>query len=368
LLQRAPADAAVLAKGLAVIERNARAQAKIIEDILDVSRIIGGKLQLRLAPCALHEVVAASVDAVVPAAAAKEITLVKDIVAAEPVVVDCDRMQQVCWNLLSNAVKFTPKGGEVKVSLHHADDELVLTVQDSGIGIPKEFLPFIFDRFSQADGSATRRHGGLGLGMAIVRHLIELHGGTVRAESEGPDRGSRFTATLPRRVARPDEQFDNRDGVARADRPVPPQSPGSLPSLAGHHVLLVDDEPDGREFLALLLRQAGANVSTSASGEDAFQRIEKGGVTVLVSDLRMPRMDGLELIRNVRTLKDGWHLPAIAVSSNVRADEAAAALSAGYDLHVGKPIDVAQLITAIDALAGIKAAEASPSVGRPADR
>jgi signal transduction histidine kinase len=364
-----PTDDPEMAKrAITVIKNNAVAQSQIIEDILDVSRIIGGKLQLRLAPCALHEVVAASIDAVVPAAAAKEITITRDIAASEPVVVDCDRMQQVCWNLLSNAVKFTPKGGEVKVSLQHTDDEFVLTVQDSGIGIPKEFLPFIFDRFSQADGSATRRHGGLGLGMAIVRHLIELHGGTVRAESEGPDQGSTFTATLPRRVARPNEHFDARDGAARADRPVPPQSPASLPSLEGHHVLLVDDEPDGREFLALLLRQAGAKVSTSASGEDGFQQLEQGGVTVLVSDLRMPGMDGLDLVRKVRTLKDGWQLPAIAVSSNVRADEAAAALSAGYDLHVGKPIDVAQLVTAIDALAGIKAAEASTSSMRPGDR
>jgi signal transduction histidine kinase len=346
-------DPAMAQRAVTVIKNNAVAQSQIIEDILDVSRIISGKLRLRLAPAALHDVVDAAIDAVLPAADAKSITLERHIAAIEPVVIDRDRIQQVCWNLLSNAVKFTPKGGRVSITLEERAGDLVLTVADTGIGIPAEFLPHIFDRFTQADGSASRRHGGLGLGMAIVRHLVELHGGTVHAESAGPDRGATFTTTLPRRAVQPGEQFG---GPARAPaaRALPDLAMQALPSLAGQHVLVVDDEQDGRDFLALLLRQAGARVSLASNGAAALSLLENGGITVLISDLTMPGMDGYDLVKRLRGMSGGAQVPAIAVSAHVRADEAGAALSAGYDLHVGKPVDVAHLVTAIDALTNIR--------------
>jgi signal transduction histidine kinase len=354
LLELPNDDPTMAARAVSVIKNNAIAQSQIIEDILDVSRIIGGKLRLRLRPSPLHEVVSAAIDGVLPAAEAKGITLERDIAVIDGVVVDRDRIQQVCWNLLSNAVKFTPKGGRVSVTLAERDDDLVLTVSDTGVGIPPDFLPRIFDRFSQADGSANRQHGGLGLGMAIVRHLVELHGGTVAAQSDGDGAGSTFTIVLPRRVAKPAEQFGDDDTTVT--RVLPPLAAQSLPSLAGHHVLLVDHEPDGRESLAAVLRQAGAEVSAVDSGAAALEVLQAGGITMLVSDLAMPDIGGGELVRRVRATPATAALPAIALSAHVRSDEATAALAAGFDLHIGKPVDVAQLVTAIDALARIKLA------------
>ncbi|HXG86911.1 MAG TPA: response regulator [Vicinamibacterales bacterium] len=344
-------DPKMTERAVTVIKNNAVAQSQIIEDILDVSRIIGGKLRLRLVSVSLREVVSTAIEAIVPAAAAKGITVNCQLEESDPIVVDRDRIQQVCWNLVSNAVKFTPKGGEVNVSLTTQGDDQVLTVRDNGIGITPEFLPYIFDRFSQADGSANRRHGGLGLGMAIVRHLIELHGGTVRADSDGPNTGATFTICIPRRAVQPGEDYTSASGSA--ERVAASHEPQSLPSLAGQHVLLVDDEADQREFLGLLLRQSGADVSLAASGATALELIRGGTVTAVVSDLDMPGMDGLALMRQVRA--DGLTaLPAIALTSHVRTNEAGAALDAGFDLHVGKPVDIAQLITAIDALSDVR--------------
>lgn len=352
LLELPSDDPTMATRAVNVIKNNAVAQSQIIEDILDVSRIIGGKLRLRLRPASLHEVVGAAIDGVVPAAEAKGISLERQLDPVDPVVIDRDRIQQVCWNLLSNAVKFTPKGGRVTVHLSSRDEDLVLTVSDTGVGIDPEFLPRIFDRFSQADGSANRRHGGLGLGMAIVRHLVELHGGTVSARSDGEARGSTFTIVLPRRVAKPDEEFGEDN--TNVSRMIPESVGPTLPSLRRHHVLLVDDETDGRDSLAAALRQAGAQVSVANSGAAALDIVHAGGVTVLVSDLAMPGMDGFELVKRVRAATEVHTLPAIALSAHVRSDEATAALSAGFDLHVGKPVDVGQLVTAIDALARIK--------------
>jgi len=344
-------DPKMTERAVTVIKNNAVAQSQIIEDILDVSRIIGGKLRLRLVSVSLREVVSTAVEAIVPAAAAKGITVNCQLEESDPIVVDRDRIQQVCWNLVSNAVKFTPKGGEVNVSLTTQGDDQVLTVRDNGIGITPEFLPSIFDRFSQADGSANRRHGGLGLGMAIVRHLVELHGGTVRAHSDGPDTGATFTICIPRRAVQPGEDYTGASGSA--ERVAASLEPQALPSLAGQHVLLVDDEAEQREFMGLLLRQSGAEVSLASSGATALALIRGGTVTAVVSDLEMPGMDGLALIRQVRA--DGLTaLPAIALTSHVRTDEARAALDAGFDLHVSKPVDIAQLITAIDALSGVR--------------
>ena len=337
-------DPEMAVRAVTVIKNNALAQAQIIEDILDVSRIISGRLTLRLAQVSVHEVVNAAVDTVVPAAAAKGITIRRQIAVLEPVILDRDRVHQVCWNLLSNAVKFTPKGGSVLVTLERRGDDLAIIVTDTGIGITKPFVPYIFDRFSQADGSAKRKHGGLGLGMAIVRHLVELHGGTVHAQSAGTDQGAMFTVVLPMRTAllQPHEESAPVKDVASDVQ--------SMPSLAREHVLLVDDDRDNREFLGLLLRQAGARVSTAINGASALQVLEAQQITMLVSDLTMPTIDGIDLIRKVRSMPRLAGLPAIALTAHIRPREAKEALEAGFDLHLGKPVDLAQLIAAIDTL------------------
>ena len=344
-------DPAMTERAVSVIKNNAIAQSQIIEDILDVSRIIGGKLKLRLGPASLGEVVSTSIDAVLPAAAAKEIEIVREIDAPEPIVVDRDRIQQVCWNLLSNAAKFTPKGGRITVTLGRDGDDAKLVVSDTGVGIPPDFLPQIFDRFSQADGSTTRRHGGLGLGMAIVRHFVELHGGTVHASSAGPDQGSTFTVRLPWRAVRPGESFDDAPSVQSVTLPTAPQH---LPSLRGQHVLVVDDDDELREYLRRHLEQAGATVTLAASAASGLRLLKEHDVTVLVSDIEMPTTNGLELIKTVRRTMSNALLPAVAVSAHVRPDDAKAAVDAGFDLHVAKLVDMAQLVTAIDALAAIR--------------
>ena len=353
LLELPSDDPTMAQRAIAVIKNNAIAQSQIIEDILDVSRIIGGKLSLRLAPTLIQEVVDAACDAVTPAADAKGITIVRRLAALPPAVVDRDRLQQICWNLLSNAVKFTPKGGHIEIDLSEADGDIELVVKDTGVGIPKEFLPRIFDRFSQADGFGNRRHGGLGLGMAIVRHLVELHGGTVRAESPGPQRGATFIIDLPRRAVSTDAVVDVEPRTAHR---LANLSPERLPSLMGHHILLVDDDADTLEFLGLLLREAGATVSAATSAVAALELLDRSDISVLVSDVEMPDVTGFDLIQRVRRHAKGAHLPAIAVSAYVRPDQATAALAAGFDLHVGKPVDVGQLVTAIDALVGMRRA------------
>jgi signal transduction histidine kinase len=349
LLALPTGDPEMAAHAVTVIKNNAVAQSQIIEDILDVSRIIGGKLRLRLTHVSLEQIVTAAIDAVRPAADAKGITIDLDLATTTPIVMDGDRMQQVCWNLLSNAVKFTPKGGHVSVVLEERASDLVLCVEDSGMGIAREFLPQIFDRFSQADSSAGRRHGGLGLGMAIVRHLVELHGGTVEAASEGPGRGAKFTVVLPRRTTL---QADSSEPPASDAQLSLPQ--GALPDLDGRQVLVVDDEADNLEFLGLLLRQAGAHTHLARSGAAALQLLETHDVDIIVSDLEMPDMDGCEFLRQVQRRPGRARIPAIAVTAHVRAEQGRAALDAGYDLHVAKPVDVVQLATAIDALTSMR--------------
>jgi signal transduction histidine kinase len=345
-------DPSMTERAVSVIKNNAVAQSQIIEDILDVSRIIGGKLRLRLSSTSLAEIVTSALDAIVPAAAAKEIELVRDVDVPDHIVIDRDRIQQVCWNLLSNAVKFTPKGGRITVTLTREGGDAKLVVADTGVGIPPDFLPHIFDRFSQADSSTTRRHGGLGLGMAIVRHFVELHGGTVQAQSAGPDQGSTFTVVLPWRSVKPGEAFDE---TASEVPVVPPVAlPQSLPNLGGRHVLVVDDDPDLREYLRRQLEQAGATVSTAPDVDVGLRLLRDQDVTVLVSDIEMPGTGGLDLIKSVRQQKANAHLPAIAVSAHVRPDDAKAAIEAGFDLHLAKPVDMAQLVTAIDALSAIR--------------
>ena len=349
LLQSGKTDPAMAERAVGIIRNNAMAQSQLIEDILDVSRIIGGKLRLGLVDVSLGEVVAAALDSIAPAAAAKGIRVDCQCEDVPGTAGDRDRLQQIVWNLLSNAVKFTPRDGRVTVTLTHDDRDIVLTVADSGIGISSEFLPHVFDRFSQADGSATRRHGGIGLGMAIVRHLVELHGGTVRAQSEGEGLGATFVVRLPiRRAARTDALREDEGDALDADTPQEP-----LPFLHGIRVLVVDDDPDSRTFLCMLLERQGAHVASAESAVTAMREFRQRRPDVLVSDLAMPSEDGFDLIRGIRSMSvgDGGLTPAVALTAYVRDEDAAAALSAGYHRHLGKPVQVHQLIATVAELA-----------------
>jgi PAS domain S-box-containing protein len=335
------------AHGLATIERNAKAQAQLIEDLLDVSRIISGNLRLELAPVNLVTIIEAAADAIRPAALAKGVDLqvVVDTLAADATG-DAARLQQVLWNLLSNGVKFTPAGGTVTVRLARHESQIELQVVDTGIGIEAEFLPHVFERFKQANASATRIQGGLGLGLAIVRHLVELHGGTVRAESDGVRKGSAFKVRLP--VAAIKRAPAPAADVARAGA----QSEGA-PSLDGLRVLVVDDEDDARALLAEVLRRRGAEVVTAASAEHALQVLTVGPPDVLVSDISMPGEDGYSLIRKVRALtKDQRFIPAVAVTAYARREDRTRAMLAGFQAHIAKPLDPGELLIVVASLAG----------------
>jgi signal transduction histidine kinase len=349
LLTSGRADRAMAERAITIIRNNASAQSQLIEDILDVSRIIGGKLRLNIGRVKLRQVIEAALDSVSPAADAKAITVEREIEDIDPLAGDQDRLQQVVWNLLSNAVKFTPREGRVIVRLTREDDDVVLSVQDSGIGISPDFLPYVFDRFSQADGTATRRHGGLGLGMAIVRHLVELHGGTVRADSEGENQGATFTLTLPLRAdlsttveSVPADRVMDRSGASE-----------DLPHLDGVSVLVVDDNQDSRNFLRELLAEHGAAIATAGSTDEAMRIFRGQRPDVLVSDIAMPGEDGYDLIRQVRGLDDGegGRTPAVALTAYVRGEDRHAAFAAGYDRHIRKPVDVAELVTTVAQLA-----------------
>jgi signal transduction histidine kinase len=348
LLTSGKADAATMDRALSVIRNNAMAQSQLIEDILDVSRIISGKLRLNLASVRLRDVIEAALDSVSPAADAKGIVIDRCLEDIEPLTGDKDRLQQVFWNLLSNAVKFTPRDGRVAVRLRREGGDAVMSVEDNGIGISAEFLPYVFDRFSQADGSATRRHGGLGLGMAIVRHLVELHGGTVRARSDGENKGSTFTAVLPIHVHE----------ASTAPDPFQPElyhdsMPTHLAYLGGVRILVVDDDRDSRTFLGMLLQNQGAIVRTAGSSAEAIDAVRNDPPDVLVSDIAMPGQDGYDLIRCVRELSvaDGGAVPAVALTAYVRTEDHDAALAAGYQRHIRKPVVISELIAAVAELA-----------------
>ncbi len=336
---------------LTVIERNAKAQAKIIGDILDVSSMVTGKLRSDARPVELAHVIPAAVETLQLAASAKGISL---SVSLDPraglVAGDPDRLQQVIWNLVANAIKFTPANGQVEVSLKRADSDVELTVSDNGMGISREFLPHVFERFRQADSSTTRPHGGLGLGLAIVRHLVELHGGTVTGASAGAGRGSQFTVKLPAaNFAQPVPQQLLLQPSAEAETN---DAAGEVPNLAGLRVLLVDDEPDTLEILRVMLNQFGANVRGAGSTSDAFQAFLTWKPDVLVSDLGMPGEDGYDLIGKVRALTadQGRDTPAAALTAHVRDEDRMHALAAGYQTHIKKPVDPTKLAAAVASL------------------
>jgi PAS domain S-box-containing protein len=342
-------DAATQARALETIDRNATLQAKLVDDLLDVSRIITGKLRLRIASIDPVSVIEAALHSVRPAAEAKSLRLEADLdPAANLVAADGDRLQQVLWNLLANAVKFTPAGGLVRVSLRQTAAGISIEVADSGSGIEPSFLPFVFDRFRQADSSTTRRHGGLGLGLAIVRHLVELHGGTVSATSDGSDRGARFTLLLPWPAPR-------RQRRTTRPRAAPPPASGS-PSpardlLRGLRLVIVDDEADARELLAAALAQMGARVHVAGTAAAALEVVARTRPHLLVSDIGMPGEDGYSLVARLRAAEAaGDHLPAIALTAYATQEDVGRALGAGYDLHLAKPVDASQLARAVAAL------------------
>ena len=366
LLRDGKLDSESSARAFETIVRNAKSQAALIEDILDVSRIITGKLRLDVQPVPLAPVVESSVDAVRPAAYAKDIHLE---VSLDPLLGavrgDHNRLQQIVWNLVSNAIKFTPSGGRIEVRLEQAGSNARIVVSDTGAGIKPEFLPHVFDRFRQGDTAYTRTHGGLGLGLAIVRHLAELHGGTAEAESEGENRGATFTINLPLGqprisdsgllIAGPwnerNEEFAAAIQSASHGRSV--EAPSKTAVLDGVRALIVDDESDTRELIRTVLAQRGARVIAVASAAEALAALVECGPgarpDVIVSDIAMPEADGLALMRKVRAMESELkgRIPAIALTAYARSNDRARTLKAGYDMHIAKPFDPAALATAV---------------------
>ncbi len=353
MLRTGKIDPETAGQALEVIERNAKSQAQLIEDLLDVSRIITGKLRLDVTSVDPVSVINAAIDAVRPAAEGKSIeiqTMLDPLTGA--VSGDPDRLQQVIWNLLSNAIKFTPKDGKVQVTLERINSHVEITIADTGVGISPEFLPFVFDRFRQADSTLTRSHGGLGLGLAIVRHLVEMHGGTVSADSAGADQGATFTIKLPLRAVK---EIEQQAESARGDLSDPQSAAfdfDSAPSLAGTLVLVVDDEPDARSLLKAVLTQCGAEVVAVGSASEALREIEQRTPDCIVSDIEMPGEDGYSLIQKIRQ-KDhrrGGAVPAVALTAHARAEDRMRALTAGYQMHVPKPVEPVELAVVIASL------------------
>jgi PAS domain S-box-containing protein len=342
------------AEGVEVIARNARVQKQLIEDLLDMSRIISGKIRLDVQRVDLAGVIEAALATVRPSAEAKGVRLHVTLdPLAGPVKGDPSRLQQVVWNLLSNAIKFTQKGGRVQVFLERVNSHVEITVADNGRGIKPEFLPHVFDRFRQEDASAARTHGGLGLGLSIVKQLVELHGGTVRAKSPGEGHGATFVVDLPLMVL---HQPLGEEGPPRVHPTAPGQSADAIceaQQLAGVTVLVADDEGDAREVVQRLLENCEATVLTAGSAADALEVLRARPVNVLISDIGMPGVDGYELMRQVRGLPaaDRAGVPAIALTAFARSEDRMRAMLAGFDLHMSKPIEPTELIVAVASLA-----------------
>lgn len=348
LLANSGRDEAVTTRSLEVIKRNAALQTRIIEDILDVSRIITGKLQLEMRPVDLSAIIQSGISAVQPAADAKDVRLRSLLEPTDPLSGDPHRLQQIVWNLLSNAIKFSAAGGEVEIGLRQIGANAQITVSDAGEGIPTEFLPRLFDRFSQADSSTTRKYGGLGLGLSIVKQLVELHGGTVNADSAGEKQGAVFTVTLPCVLARTESTILELPQNDRKRR-----SESAQPLLAGLRILIVDDDTDSRDALAALLALHAAEVRSAATVRTALDVFAEWQPHVLVSDIGMPDEDGYDLIREVRARSPGYggHIPAIALTGFAAMEENERALAAGYQIHLGKPVEANHLVKVIVSLA-----------------
>jgi PAS domain S-box-containing protein len=348
LLRSGAVDQGTLAKGLETIERNVMTQAQLVGDILDMSRIMSARLRLNPRPLELSPLIAAVLDSLLPAARAKSIRLLPVLdPSAGPVLGDPDRLQQVVWNLVSNAIKFTPAGGQVQVRLSQDDGIARLAVQDTGMGIPPEFLPHVFEMFRQRDSSDTRPHGGVGLGLALVRQLVELHGGEVQADSAGEGQGATFTVTLP---------------IVRGLEPV--SVPAVLPALdamldepdllSGLRVLLAENGAEAREAITGVLTRHGADVTTVSSGAEALEAIVQRPPDVLVTDVEIPGESGYTLVGKVRALpaERGGRTPAVALSSMGRTEDRVASLEAGFQVHLSKPVPPTELVAAVASLAG----------------
>ncbi len=350
LIRNKEIDEGNVGRAIETIERNARAQARLIDDLLDVSRIITGNLRLDLRPLDLAPIVEAAIDALRPTADAKQIQLQTNFDSEGCLVKgDLNRLRQVIWNLLLNAIKFTPRGGNVVVRLKGIGSNVQLSVSDTGVGIVAEFLPYVFDRFRQAQGSMSRRQGGLGLGLAVVRHLVELHGGNVSAESGGSGLGSTFSIVLPlveeRRAVT--ESSERQKEIERS-------SSGKETRLDGVRVLLVEDDDDSRWLVSTILKRQGAEVTATSSSGEALSAFVHAAPDVMVSDLGMPDEDGFELMRKVRMLpvERGGLAPAIALTGYATPKDRERSLAAGYQLHLAKPIESAELISAVASLVG----------------
>jgi PAS domain S-box-containing protein len=353
LLRSGKLDKLSFERALETVERNAKVQAQLIEDILDVSRIITGKLILDVRPVELVPIIEAAVDSVRPAAEAKGIKLhiILDP-GISPIQGDPNRLQQVVWNLVSNAIKFTPEGGNVDIRLKLLDSQALISVSDTGKGINPEFLPYVFDRFRQADSSAARMHGGLGLGLSIVRHLVELHGGTVSADSAGEGKGATFTIKIPLAITR--EQVEAETEKYFESELFSKSGTDSILRLDGLRILIVDDEPDTLEMFTTMLMHTGAVVKTATSAAEAFDWLKQWRPDVLVSDIGMPQEDGYSLIKKVRALPadKGGRTPAIALTAYARTEDRMRALSYGFQMHIPKPPEPAELVVVIASLAG----------------
>jgi PAS domain S-box-containing protein len=335
-------------RGLETIERNVRSQAQIVNDLLDMSRIISGKVHLEVQPLHLHEVVNNAIETVRQSAVAKSIRIQAMLDSRIGLVRgDPNRLQQVLWNLLSNALKFTPGGGRVQVVLERVNSHVEISVEDSGIGIPAEFLPYVFDRFRQGDPSTTRRYGGLGLGLSIVKSLVELHGGSVRVKSPGENQGSTFIVALPISYVRSDKS-ERRSDARSAD----PLESIELPELESVSVLIVDDEPDGRALIARILEGRGARTTCVASAAEALDALARERFDILLSDIGLPDTDGFELIRRARLLDASrpGPIPAIAITAYARPEDRQRSLLAGFHMHLSKPIEARELIASIAGL------------------
>lgn len=344
MLQSDSLNEEMFANAIETIRRNAKAQSQIIDDILDVSRIITGKLSMDLNPLELGPLLEAAVEVVRPTAEAKGIRIETEL-PAQPMVIagDSNRLQQIVWNLLSNAIKFTPSGGRVSLSLHERGSQVEIKVTDNGQGINEDFLPFAFDRFRQADSTTTRQHGGLGLGLAIARHLVEIHGGTIRAESEGVGKGSTFLITLPRLGT-----SSHLSELERAEAALEPNLE-AIPLLDGIHVLLVDDDEDTLQLMTAALTQGEARVTAVSSAGAALEAIKLSLPDVLVSDIAMPGEDGYQLMAKVIALDldHGRLLPAVAITAYAREEDRQKALASGYQAYLAKPIELSELIAAV---------------------
>jgi signal transduction histidine kinase/ActR/RegA family two-component response regulator len=337
-------------RGLDTLERNATALTQIVEDVLDVSRIISGKMRLDVQPVDLTRVIDNAIATVQPAADAKGVRLHTVVdPRITPVSGDPERLQQVVWNLLANAVKFTPRSGRVQVRLARVSSHVEITISDTGIGIRHEFLPHVFERFRQGDGGLTRKTGGLGLGLAIARHIVEMHGGTIDVASAGENRGSTFTVQLPVMIVHPRGIDQDRDHPQTATQ----DALTVLGDLRGVRVLAVDNEEDALTLLRVVLEAAGAHVTIASSGHEALRLLEAAPPDVMVADLGMPGMDGLELIERVRRSSNAAvrSVPAAALTAYARSEDRTRALLRGFELHLAKPVDPGELVASVSTLA-----------------